>query len=156
MASVGYALEHSSRRLKSIVNTNPTNGLARRHAWLRSFALWVVLITSIATPAAATNVWFARQSAVAHMSAADKALLNSTLDLVLNEKPDGSTTTWENPATGSAGRIAVGKTYEDYGTTCRLIKMENTAKTITRIDNYRLCKDNQGEWRFAPASHSDN
>jgi surface antigen len=108
----------------------------------------------VVMPAAATNIWFARQSAVAHMSVEDQALLNSTINSVLNDEPDGSTTTWDNPATGSSGRIAVGKTHEDYGTICRLIKMENTAKTITRAGNYRLCKDGEGIWRFAPTERN--
>ena len=131
------------------MTTNHTSSLLLWRTSLLCSALWLL---GMALPAGATNVWFARQSAVAHMSANDQALLNSTLSRVLNDQPDGSTTTWENPATGASGRIAVGKAQDDYGTSCRLIKMENTAKTITREGNYRLCKDGQGEWRFAPTS----
>ena len=100
--------------------------------------------------ALATATWFARESAVAHMTKEDTTILTNTMDDLLNNQPDGSTSSWKNPASSASGRLAVGKTHQNYGTTCRMIKMENTAKSITRTGTYQLCKDTEGAWRFAP------
>ena len=84
------------------------------------------------------------------MTKKDTTILTNTMDDLLNNQPDGSMSSWENPASSASGRLAVGKTHQNYGTTCRMIKMENTAKSITRIGTYQLCKDAEGTWRFAP------
>ncbi len=107
----------------------------------------------IVTTAAAANTWFARESAVAYMTDEDQALLTSTMNDLLDNQPDGTTVRWKSPDSDASGRLAVGKTHQDYGTTCRLIKMENTAKGVTGAGKYRLCKDDQSVWRFAPMSN---
>lgn len=112
-----------------------------------------LLTLVIMTPATAGNTWFARESAVAYMSDADRAILTSTMNDLLNSQPDGTTVSWKGPDSDASGKIAVGKTHQDYGTTCRLIKMENTAKGVTGAGNYRLCKDDKSIWRFAPLSN---
>jgi surface antigen len=112
--------------------------------------LLALIALGVITPASAANTWFARESAMTYMTDEDRALLTSTMDDLLDNQPDGTTVGWKGPDSDASGKIAVGKTHQDYGTTCRLIKMKNTARGITGAGKYRLCKDDQSIWRFAP------
>lgn len=122
---------------------------------LRKISILLSVALFIAAPAAnATNSWFAKRSAVVHMSDADRAILTEAMQSLLSNEPDGSFVEWSNPDTGSHGTLQVAGTHKDYGTTCRLLRMTNTAKQITRKGDFRLCKDDKGVWRFAPNQHS--
>jgi len=115
-------------------------------------AVCLLLVTSSVL---ATNTWFAREGAVAHMTPEDVEILTSTIDNALNNSPDGTVVEWSNPETAASGKVSVGKTHQDYGTTCRLMRMQNNSKGISRSGNYRLCKDQEGAWRFAPMQRSE-
>jgi len=122
---------------------------------LRKISVLLSVALLIAAPAAnATNSWFAKRSAVAHMSDADRAILTGAMQTLLSDKPDGSAAEWSNPDTGSHGTLQVAGTHEDYGTTCRLLRMTNMAKQIISKGDFRLCKDDEGVWRFAPNQQS--
>jgi len=112
-----------------------------------AIALGLLGTTSVVN---ATSTWFAGRSAVANMTDEDRELLTKAMDDILNNESDGSQTEWNNPDTGSRGTLKVAGTHEDFGTTCRLIRMSNTATEITRGGDFRLCRDDEGEWRFAP------
>jgi surface antigen len=107
-----------------------------------------LLLTSITT-ARAQNALFLRDSPIAFMDDQDEAILRATIDAVL-AAPDGTTTDWMNPATGSHGRVQVLDTGEDFDTTCRHIRMRNEADTRKAGGTYRLCLAKDGRWKFAP------
>ena len=99
--------------------------------------------------ASAQNLLFLRESPIAWMNDADEAILRATIDAVL-AAPDGTTTDWLNPETGSHGRVQVTDTHEDFGTTCRRLRMRNEASGRKGGGNYRLCLSTDGQWKFAP------
>jgi len=114
---------------------------------LQSLLAVTLLVTAVAS---ATNTWFASRGAIANMNDADREILTAAIDDILNNQADGSSSEWSNPDTGSGGTLQVAGTHEDFGTTCRLLRMESTANSITRRNDFRLCKDKEGGWRFAP------
>mgnify|MGYP001819680661 CR=1 FL=1 len=113
---------------------------------VRLTALVLLLVT---TTAVAQNLLFLRESPIAWMNDADEAILRATIDAVL-AAPDGTTTDWLNPETGSNGRVQVTDTHEDFGTTCRRLRMRTDASGRKSGGNYRLCLSTDGQWKFAP------
>ena len=110
----------------------------------------IALVLLLGTSAAsAQNVMFLRESPVAWMDDTDEAILRETIEAVL-ASPNGTVTDWLNPKTGSKGRVQVTDTEEDFGTTCRRIRMRNEASGRKSGGNYRLCLSKDGQWRFAP------
>ncbi len=109
----------------------------------------LALMAACITPATAQNLNFLRNSPIGWMDEQDQAILRQTIDAVL-VAPDGTKTDWLNPATGSEGRVQVIDELEDFGTTCRHIRMRNEARG--RVDGgvYRLCLATDGRWKFAP------
>lgn len=112
-------------------------------------ALISTLLLTGATTATAQNTLFLRDSPIAFMDDQDEAILRETIDAVL-AAPDGTTTDWMNPATGSKGRVQVLDTGEDFGTTCRHIRMRNEASNRKSGGIIRLCLGKDGSWKFAP------
>lgn len=111
----------------------------------------ILCLISGAMTAGAQNLNFLRESPIAWLDDNDEAILRATIDAVL-EAPDGTTTDWQNPATGANGRVQVLDTQQDFGTTCRRILMRNEASGRIGGGTYRLCLSDDGRWRFAPIS----
>ena len=112
-------------------------------------ALISTILLAGATTATAQNTLFLRDSPIAFMDDQDEAILRATIDAVL-AAPDGTATDWMNPATGSKGRVQVLDTGEDFGTTCRHIRMRNEASNRKSGGTFRLCLAKDGSWKFAP------
>ena len=112
-------------------------------------ALISTLVLTSITTATAQNTLFLRDSPIAFMDDQDEAILRETIDAVL-AAPDGTTTDWMNPATGSKGRVQVLDTGEDFDTTCRHIRMRNEASNRKSGGTFRLCLAKDGSWKFAP------
>ena len=114
-----------------------------------SLALIATLLLTGITAATAQNTLFLRDSPIAFMDDQDEAILRATIDAVM-AAPDGTTTDWLNPATGSKGRVQVLDTGEDFDTTCRHIRMRNEASNRKSGGTFRLCLAKDGSWKFAP------
>jgi surface antigen len=109
----------------------------------------LTVLVGCMTTASAQNLNFLGKSPLAGMDKQDQAILRQTIDAVLLA-PDGTTTDWLNTVTGSRGRVQVIDELQDFGTTCRHIRMRNEARG--RVDGgvYRLCLAKDGKWKFAP------
>ena len=99
--------------------------------------------------AAAQNLSFLRESPFGWMDEADQQILTAAVDELL-EEPDDTVKDWSNPDSTARGRLKVFDTHEDYGTTCRNIKMRIEAKGRKDGGVVRLCKAQDGAWKFAP------
>jgi len=132
----------------------PAKPIATLPAGMRRSGLLLALlvICSIAGTALANNTWFATRGAVANMTDEDREYLKKATDKILNKQADGTSLEWSNPESGAGGKLQVAGTHQDFGTTCRLLRMTNTSKGISRTGDFRLCADNEGIWRFAPTS----
>jgi len=109
----------------------------------------LAVLASCMTAVNAQNLNFLGKSPLAWLDEQDQAILRETIDAVLLA-PDGTTTDWLNTATGNRGRVQVIDELQDFGTTCRHIRMRNEARG--RVDGgvYRLCLATDGKWKFAP------
>jgi surface antigen len=111
-------------------------------------------LAMVPLPAPAQNTQFFRSAPVAYLNDEDIEIVKSALQDALNEQADDETVAWANPKTGASGSIKVLDTHEDYATTCRNIEMENHAAGRTGKGGYRLCKADDGTWKFAPTRRS--
>jgi surface antigen len=111
--------------------------------------LAIIWLLAGSASAVAQNLNFLRDSPIGWLDDQDRAILTETIDAML-AAPDGTTTNWLNPATGSGGRIQVLDTHEALGTTCRRMLMRNEAKGRKSGGEFRLCLAKDGSWKFAP------
>lgn len=115
-----------------------------------SLMLGTVALALVSASLSAQNLNFLRESPIGWLDDQDRAILRATIDAVM-AAPDGTTTDWLNPETGSTGRLQVLDTHDDFGTTCRRLRMRNEAKGRKAGATYRLCLSSDGQWRFAPS-----
>ena len=109
----------------------------------------LILLIALATNTAlAQNTMFLRNSPVAHLDEADREMLSAAIREVI-ASPDGTTLDWNNPDTGSKGRIKVLDTHEAFDTTCRNLRSRSVARGRQAEGIYRMCKQADGTWRFA-------
>ncbi|MGI9290103.1 MAG: RT0821/Lpp0805 family surface protein [Gammaproteobacteria bacterium] len=115
--------------------------------------LIVALSIMTANAVMAQNTMFLRKSPIAQLNEQDRKLLRDTIDKLL-VSPDGTVLDWQNPDTGSGGRVKVLDTEESDKLTCRKIRARNQARGRQADGIYRLCKEPEGEWRFASTDKS--
>lgn len=113
-----------------------------------------LILLSVLGATQAQNIGFLIRGPVADLSPEEQDMLREAFARALNEAADSETVEWENPESGHAGRIEVLDTHEDYGTTCRTVRTWTTAGGREGGGIYRLCKADDGSWRFAPARRS--
>ena len=129
-------------------------GLSIREKSVGQRLIIISLLTVLGIgPVLAQNSMFLRRSPIAHMNQEDRQLLRETIDKLL-ESPDGTVLDWENPDTGSGGRVKVLDTEVVDGVTCRNVRARNQARGRQADGVYRLCQDENNTWRFAAAGRS--
>ena len=116
---------------------------------IKRLLISLVLLTGCITAANAQNLNFLRNSPIGWMDQQDQAILRQTIDAML-VAPDGAKTDWLNTSTGSRGGVQVIDEVQDFGTTCRHIRMRNEAGGRVGGGVYRLCLATDGSWKFAP------
>jgi len=114
----------------------------------------IIGLVMMAVPIHAQNTAFLRSAPVAFLTDEDVEILLSTVQTAMNEQPDGETVTWSNSKTGHTGVINVTNTHSDYDTTCRQVEMANEAAGRTGRGTFRMCKADDGKWKFAPLQQS--
>jgi surface antigen len=109
-----------------------------------------LLLAFVAPALCAQNTSFLSNGPIAYMTEADNEIWQAAFDQALSEKADGDTVEWSNPDTGHGGTITVVDTHEDYGTTCRTLRLHTEAAGRSGGADYRLCKAADDSWQFAP------
>ena len=118
-----------------------------RKIFCLTFCISIALTTGNAV---GQNIGCLTKGPITYLTDVDRALLKTTLIDALDNKADGETIEWSSPDSDSHGTIQMRDTHEDYGTTCRSIKTETKASDLSGGGIYRLCKSDDGSWRFAP------
>lgn len=116
---------------------------------LVSLALTVAAATSLsAAPPAAAQVMGLRNLPIERMSKEDIALMTNNYTGALDHNPDGHTSTWANPKTGSSGTATPLSTGTDKGLKCRRLEITNAAGGTSNRSEFRFCKTKDG-WKAA-------
>ncbi len=123
---------------------------------LATKSIAALILLNVVAAAQAQNIGFLTRGPVAYLSAEEQDMVREAFARALNDTADNETVEWENPESGHSGRIEVLDTHEDYGTTCRTVRTWTTAGGREGGGIYRLCKADDGSWRFAPARRSNS
>ena len=111
-------------------------------------ALAAVLMT-LGHAAQASNLRFLEFSPTALFNDEDWALMREAARDALENSEDGTARIWRNPETGHDGRIVPVETYQDFGTTCRRLKITNNAEDRTSTGLVSMCKDtDEDKWKI--------
>ena len=105
--------------------------------------------------AGAQNIGFMTKGPVAQLSEAEKAEMSKTLTEALENAADNEVVSWGDRDSGTHGDIKLIDTHEDFDTTCRTILARTTAAGRSGGGEYRLCRAEDGTWRFAPLRRSN-
>lgn len=90
---------------------------------------------------------FLEFSPSAYFTEEDWALVRDAANKLLEEQGDGESTTWENKANGHNGKLTVLKTYQDFGTTCRMMEVYSDAIQVKATRVVSMCKNKEGLWK---------
>ena len=140
------------RKLKPVIDSLgtglPGKGRGSQGAsWLQ--ILLCSCLLAVAMPVHSVNFRFLDFSPVRHFGDEDWRLFREAGDDVIENKPDGARTSWENPRSGASGTItAVRTTKEADGTVCRLLRVENRAGGVSGQMNVTACKEPGEPWRL--------
>lgn len=88
--------------------------------------------------------------AYAELSDGDITLAANAMQNGLEQAHEGEMRSWQNPATGNAGAITVGRTFVDSaGSFCRDYRetIELSDGRVSTMDN-TACRGNEGHWRW--------
>ncbi|MGI9315914.1 MAG: RT0821/Lpp0805 family surface protein [bacterium] len=114
----------------------------------KSIIVSIFVLSGWTTAPAMAELWsWATETAISRFSPKDIDLLKATAADALNNHPDESELSWDNPGTGHSGSVKVFGTKEIEGQTCRQTFIKNDAKTIKGSAQYFLCKQKDGKWQ---------
>ena len=111
---------------------------------------WILVVTVIALPwmAHAGNMRFLEFSPSAFFTEKDWDLLKAAADDLLNNRKDGESVTWKNEASGYNGKLTVLRTFADFGTTCRRMRVFSDAIDVSATRVVNMCKNKEGLWKI--------
>ena len=116
---------------------------------LTSLLSFTLLTFTITTSVWSQPVMFLHDGPVRYFNDDDMALFKQTLDSALENQPDNETLSWINEKTQSQGTVTPLNSEQQDGMRCRLTRMSNTAKGLTRQAELKLCRQEDGRWLFA-------
>jgi hypothetical protein len=110
----------------------------------------VLVVAVIALPwtVHASNMRFLEFSPSAFFTEKDWDLLKAAADDLLNNHEDGESVSWKNEASGYNGKLTVLRTYADFGTTCRRLRVFSDAIDVSATRVVNLCKNKEGLWKI--------
>lgn len=110
-----------------------------------TLGMWMTSVTAYSA-----GLGFLKGAPVRYFSEKDWRLLKNASKRALENGRDGETIKWKNPHTGSSGAVTPTKTFEQEGSECRTLKIQNTAAGRTDEAAYDFCKQADGTWKIPP------
>lgn len=80
----------------------------------------------------------------------DQTMMREAIADALENQPDGVTTGWKNPLTGSNGIIRPVETYQRDDMHCRKLQVRNNIDNQSNDWVFNFCKNPEGDWKIAP------
>jgi surface antigen len=98
------------------------------------------------------NLGFLKDAPIAYFDQQDMKLLHEAVDEVLSSAEPQTSRSWQNPATGSSGKIeAVARFNTEDGRECRALRIQNHAvKGGDGLMRMNMCRSAGGKWRADP------
>jgi len=97
-------------------------------------------------PAYGFNLLFLKDAPVAEFDSVDTSLMIENFYDALNNGESGVASRWENEDTGHSGAITPLNLVKDGNTTCRNVKVENSATNNSGTSHFKFCKEVGEKW----------
>jgi hypothetical protein len=121
-------------------------------AWSVIVGLLCITLTG---PVFASNLGFLKDAPITRFTGPDLELFNSNLRQALDQTADGDVHRWSNPQSGSAGEIALIRSYDQDGTRCRRTRISNQARGYSEAKTDAVfCKQPDGSWKVRTPSRA--
>lgn len=111
-------------------------------------AILVCSLLLAATGAAAQNLQFLRDQPISYFKGKDMEIFLGTLDKLLEKDVIGALASWQNPETGSRGKMKLLRSFEMDGLPCKKVQVANSAGGRSSNSAMDLCKVGD-EWKIA-------
>jgi surface antigen len=113
--------------------------------------LSATMMLGLSGAAAAQNLNFLGNSALAAMTRDDKAMATAAFRDALDHAGDGDARNWRNEQTGASGTLTVLRSYRNAqnGLDCREVSIGLKARGRDDQSRNHLCKTADGQWKFA-------
>jgi surface antigen len=111
-------------------------------------AALTISILAAPEPSYSAGLLFLKEAPIRFFSEEDRRLFKEAVQRTLEKVPDGEISSWQNPATESAGVMKPTRTYQDNGTTCRTMEILNRAAGRTGESVIDFCKQADGKWKL--------
>jgi surface antigen len=120
----------------------------RQHAFI--VTLSAVLAILAAVPGQAAGLGFLKETPLYYFGDADRKLMNTAVQSVLNDADGEAVQEWSNPRNGYSGKVqGTGKFKSEDGLECRKLKIWMQARGVESESLYPVCRADGGEWRLA-------
>jgi hypothetical protein len=113
-----------------------------------SALILVVAFVALPWTAHAANMRFLEFSPSAFFTEKDWDLIRAAAEDLLSNHEDGASLTWENEASGYNGKLTVLRTFADFGTTCRRMRVFSDAIEVSATRMVNMCKNKEGLWKI--------
>jgi hypothetical protein len=120
----------------------------RAYGGMPSTVVFVLCVWVASAPVYSVGLRFLKEAPVSFFNEEDRRLLKEAVHRTLEKVPDGEISSWQNPATESAGVMKPIRTYQDNGTRCRTLEILNRAAGRTRETEFDFCKQPDGKWKL--------
>jgi surface antigen len=117
--------------------------------------VFVVIVSAVLTalaavPGQAAGLGFLKETPLYYFGDADRKLMNTAVQSVLNDSNGGAIQEWRNPSNGYSGKVqGTGKFKSEDGLECRKLKIWMQARGVESESLYPVCRVDGGEWRLA-------
>ncbi len=119
----------------------------------RAMIPWLTLgmwLAAVQVPAAVTS-----DIPSAKFNAEDRRLQGEAREAVLASTDNGTTRSWENPATGNSGSIELLRSFQSSdGRECKRIRINTQAGPSKNAATMNMCRSGQGKWRMDSTAHT--
>jgi hypothetical protein len=138
-------------QLIAVTYKNLDSFVRRAHGAMLSTVVIILGVGLAPIPAYSAGLLFLKEAPIRFFNEADRRLFKEAVLRTLEKVPDGKTSSWENPATESAGVMKPIRTYHNNGMTCRTLEILNRAGGRTGQENaFDFCRRGEGKWKLVP------
>jgi hypothetical protein len=125
--------------------------VGRRRGGIACAVVFVLGVGVAPIPVYSAGLLFLKEAPIRFFSEEDRRLFKEAIQRTLEKVPDGKTSSWEKPATESAGVMKPIRTYQNNGMTCRTLEILNRAAGRTGQENaFDFCRRGEGKWKLEP------
>ena len=110
----------------------------------------ILLLFSMPGILVASNWQWMRDTPVKSFDSQDWALLEKTINHMLDQGEDGDSEEWRNPETGNGGKVQIMGSMDTDKGVCRDLLITNRTKSNAGSTRLNYCRQPDAQWKIDP------